>query len=69
MNNIVNTSEVTYNHQPISPQVETAMRKVSESFMDLRSAINKRHYGYKSDIKTAVNGLLACVMDMVEVVE
>ena len=65
MNDIMDASA----HQPISPQVETAMRNISESFVDLRSTVNKSHYGKSTDIKAAVNRLLACVMDMVEVVE
>lgn len=69
MNDIVNTYKITNDHQPISPQVETAMRSISESFMDLRSAVNKSHYGIQTDIKGAVNRLLACVVDMAEVVE
>lgn len=62
-------NDIGDNQNPLSPQVETAMQNTSESFMDLRSAINKSHYGKPTDIKTAVNRLLASVMDMVEVVE
>ena len=57
------------NHIPISPEIETAMQNIGESFMDLRAAVNKSHYGQPTDIKTAVNRLLACVMDMVEASE
>lgn len=62
-------SDIGSNHNPISPEIETSMQSIGESFIELRSAVNKSHYGHAADIKTAVNRLLACVMDMVEVVE
>lgn len=62
-------SEINDNHVPVSPQIETSMQKVGEAFVELRSAVNRTHYGKPSDIKATINGLLACVVEMAEVVE
>lgn len=69
MNDVVISNETIDNHKPISHDVETAMQKVSESFMELRSAVNRTYYGQPADIKAAVNRLLACVVNMAEIVE
>jgi hypothetical protein len=70
MNDIKNIIKSQPNEpKPISPEVDTAMTNIAEAFMELRSTVNKAHYGKPTDIKGAVNRLLGCVAEMVEVVE